>query len=465
MILPPSPYTALVRLPKIRKSTLRKMSKKQAKKIGLHELYAQDPVRADQLLWGRVGNPSSRRGFLRESAALAMGLALGGKMVFAEHFPLGMIPAGLAHSSAPFQLPGKHPGLVVLNDKPINAETPPHLLDDDLTPNDLFFVRNNGIPPANIEVNNWTLTIAGEAASQQKTYTLADLKAKFQHHTYHLTLECGGNGRKEFNPPAKGNQWSTGAVGCAAWTGVRLKDVLEDVGIRSNAVYIGYYGQDTHLSGDPGKVVISRGVPLAKALEEESLIAWAMNGQDIPVLNGYPLRLVFGGYPASCSGKWLSKIVIRDRVHDGEKMTGQSYRVPCQPVAPGSEVAEEDMCIIENMPVKSLITYPKTGATIRLQQQLPIRGHAWAAASGVGKVDYSIDFGATWHSCALEGAANRYAWQRFRAKVSFPQAGYYEVWVRATDQEGTAQPMLLPGWNPRGYLNNACHRIAIKVLG
>lgn len=438
------------------------MKKKQ--QIGLHELYAQGPVRADELLWGRVGRKHDRRGFIRQGALAAIGLALGSKMVFADNFPVGMIPAGLANSNEAFSLPGKREGLVVLNDKPVNAETPPHLLDDELTPNDLFFVRNNGIPPNTVDLAAWTLTIEGESASQKKTYTLAELKEKFTHHTYHLVLECGGNGRKEFNPPAKGNQWTTGAIGCAAWTGVRLKDVLEDVGIRSNAVYVGYYGKDTHISGDPKKVVISRGVPIAKAMEEENLIAWAMNGQDIPMLNGYPLRLVIGGYPASCSGKWLSKLVVRDQVHDGPKMTGQSYRVPCKPVAPGSKVEDKDMCIIEDMPVKSLLTYPQTGATIRKGQQLPIRGHAWAGAPGISSVEYSIDFGATWESCELVAANNRYAWQRFSAKVNFPTDGYYEVWARATDGNGATQPMLVPGWNPRGYLNNACHRIAIKVV-
>jgi len=239
---------------------------------------------------------------------------------------------------------------------------------------------------------------------------------------------------------------------------------LQDVGIKKDAIYIGYYGHDRHLSGDLDKVVISRGVPIRKALEEESLIAWAMNGQDIPALNGYPLRLVFGGYPASCSGKWLRKVVVRNKVHDGPKMTGQSYRVPCQPVAPGAKVADNDMCIIESMPVKSLITYPKSGATIKLGQRLPIRGHAWAAEAGVAKMAYSIDFGASWQPAQLSSPVNRFAWQRFTAQVDFPQAGYYEVWARATDGNGHAQPMILPGWNPRGYLNNACHRMAVKVV-
>jgi DMSO/TMAO reductase YedYZ molybdopterin-dependent catalytic subunit len=434
------------------------------RKVGIHKLYNSNPTEADQQLWGRIGK-SNRRGFLRKSALAAVSVAIGGKLVFAEHFPVGMIPAVLANSDEAFQLPGKDAGLIVLNDRPINAETPPHLLDPQLTPRELLFVRNNGLPPAETQINldKWTLQIDGESAVRPTTISLADLKKNFKTYTYNLTLECGGNGRKEFNPPAKGNQWSVGAVGCAAWTGVRLKDVLQAVGVKSNAVYVAYHGADNHLSGDPNKEPISRGVPISKAMEEESLIAWAMNGENIPWLNGYPLRLVFGGYPASCSGKWLNRISIRDRVHDGAKMGGQSYRVPCESVAPGAKVADEDMCIIEKMPVKSLITFPKSGAKMKLAQRLPIRGHAWSGHAEVTRVDYSIDFGATWQQCLLKSAANRYAWQRFESSVQFPEKGYYEIWTRATDRTGTAQPMVLPGWNPKGYLNNACHRIAVLV--
>ena len=360
-------------------------------------------------------------------------------------------------------LPGKSPELNVLNDRPINAETPAHLLDDDLTPNDLFFVRNNGIPPTVVDLNSWTLTIGGESVINTRTFSLQSLKDNFTHYTYNLVLECGGNGRIEFNPPAKGNQWTTGAVGCAAWTGVRLKDVLASCGIKDDAVYIAYHGADTHLSGALDKEPISRGVPMKKALEDESLIAWAMNGEDLPELNGYPLRLVLGGWPASCSGKWLKRIDIRNKVHDGAKMGGQSYRVPCKPVAPGTKVKDEDMCIIESMPVKSLITYPKTGAIINLSDVLPIRGHAWAGDHTVIQVEASTDYGQTWTPCKLEKPINRLAWQRFEAKLNFSKIGYHEVYVRATDENGISQPMILPGWNPKGYLNNACHRIAIRV--
>ncbi|MBL4624635.1 MAG: sulfite oxidase [Flavobacteriales bacterium] len=405
-----------------------------------------------------------RREFLKKASLATLAGFIGTNIVFAESFPKGLIPQVLLESDEPFSIIGKSGELIVLNDKPINAETPPHLLDPDVTPADVVFVRNNGIPPEKVDAHNWTLTIEGESAGQVTTYTIAQLKSRFQEYTYHLTLECGGNGRSEFNPPAKGNQWTTGAVACCKWTGVRLKDVLNDVGIKSDAVYIGYYGKDTHLSGDPTKVVISRGVPIKKALENEALIVWSMNGEEIPVMNGAPLRLVIGGWPASTSGKWLSKIVIRNKVHDGPKMGGKSYRVPKNDVSPGTKVPDEDYKIIESMPVKSLITYPKTGAIVKPDQQFEIRGHAWAGDLEVKAMHISIDYGSSWVSCELTNPVNRLAWQHFKTKLSLPEKGYYEIWGRATDSNGKMQPMVLPGWNPKGYLNNACHRIAVKRL-
>ena len=256
-----------------------------------------------------------------------------------------------------FDLTGKD-GLVVLSDRPINAETPAHLLDDAVTPVSRLFVRNNGVPPskAGIDVAAWMLSIAGESCKRPQRFTLEQLKQRFRHHTYQLQLECGGNGRAEFEPPTSGNQWTVGAVGCPNWTGVRLKDVLNHCSIKADAVYVGFYGADTHLSGDDTPVPISRGMPMRKALEDESLIAWAINGEDLPEYHGFPLRLVCGGWPASVSGKWLTKLVIRDRIHDGPKMSEDSCRVPCEGVAPGSKVPDDKMCIIESMPVRSLIT-------------------------------------------------------------------------------------------------------------
>lgn len=430
---------------------------------GIHQFYAEDPVTADHELWGRKVDPVSRRGFLRGSGLAAMSAAVGASIPFANYMPAGLIPAALAQSDEPFELPGKS-GLTVLNDRPINAETPAHLLDDRITPASRLFVRNNGIPPVlATDADRWPLELTGESAVEAKTLTVAELKANFKHRTLQLQIECGGNGRSEFYPPAHGNQWTTGAVGCPEWTGVRLRDVLDYCGVKDDAVYVAYAGADRHLSGDTSKRPISRGVPLHKALEDESMIVWAMNGEPLPLLHGYPLRLLCSGWPASVSGKWLNKIMIRERVHDGEKMLGQSYRVPCKPVAPGTSVADEDMCIIESMPVKSLITYPKSGISHALGASLDIRGHAWAGDNSVSRVFTSIDFGATWQKANIEKAVNRLAWQHWSASVDFPQSGYYEIWARAVDSNGKSQPMVLPGWNPRGYLNNACHRIAVGV--
>ncbi len=435
------------------------------RKRGIHELYAADPVRADELVWGRKTDPLTRRGFLTRGSLVAMSAALGASIPFAHLMPGGLIPAALAETDEPFEIAGKE-GLIVLNDRPLNAETPAHLLDDEITPARHLFIRNNGVPPAaaTIDPLAWTLEVGGESAANTLSLTVAELMRRFEHHSYQLQLECGGNGRSEFVPPASGNQWTTGAVGCPEWTGARLRDVLEHAGIKDDAVYVAYYGADTHASGDASSVPISRGVPIAKALEDESLIAWAMNGEPIPLMNGYPLRLVIAGWPGSVSGKWLKKIVIRDREHDGPKMTGASYRVPCNPVAPGSDVPDSDMCIIESMPVKSLVTYPKSGIVHPRGDTLTVRGHAWAGDLAVSAVHVSTDFGATWHEADVREPRNRLAWQRWTTGLSFPAVGYYEIWARATDDRGRSQPMVLPGWNPRGYLNNACHRIAVQVV-
>ncbi|MGM9507135.1 sulfite oxidase [Larkinella sp. GY13] len=403
----------------------------------------------------------NRRGFLKKSTLATMAGMLGTKIAFADRLPTGYLPLA-------FQEPNpmliKNKDLIVLNDKPWNVEPPAHLLDDAITPADKMFIRNNGLIPESIDVANWKLTINGESVKAAKTYSLSDLKKKFKTYTYQLVLECAGNGRAGYAPQTAGNQWSDGAVSCAEWTGVRLKDILADVGLKDDAVYIGYYGKDLHISQDATKPVISRGIPIKKALEDETLVAWAMNGKDIPLTHGHPLRLVIGGWPASVSGKWLHTISIRNKVHDGAKMTGKSYKVPINPVQPGVDPPEDQFKIIESMPVKSLITFPKTGAMVDLGQSISLRGHAWAGDRAVKTMQVSFDFGSTWQPCKLQSPKNRLAWQQWTAELKLPQKGYYEIWARAVDDAGVSQPMVMPQWNPEGYCNNACHRIAVKVV-
>jgi DMSO/TMAO reductase YedYZ molybdopterin-dependent catalytic subunit len=405
----------------------------------------------------------NRRGFLKKSALATLSSIVGAEAVFATHIPRHYIPIALADDA----LKGKNPEMIILSDKPWNVETPPHLLDDAVTPIEKMFIRNNGlVPEGSINSATWALTINGESVKSPKTYKISDLKKRFKTYTYQLVLECGGNGRAGFQPQTSGNQWDLGAISCAEWTGVRLKDILADAGLKEDAVYIGYYGKDMHLSRDPGKVAISRGVPIKKALENQTLVAWAVNGQDIPLIHGFPLRLVIGGWPASISGKWLHTIAVRNKVHDGAKMEGHSYRVPIIPIEPGEKIAEtpENFRIIESMPVKSMITFPKTGALLDFGKKLALKGHAWAGDLTVQEMHTSIDYGASWQKCTLEAPKNRLAWQHWSTQIEFPSKGYYEIWAKATDSNHVMQPMLIPSWNPGGYLNNACHRIAVKVV-
>lgn len=424
----------------------------------LFELYAENPLKADRLVFGREAYPD-RRGFLKSAGLATMAALLGGAIPFHRNMPAGLIPVALADDA--IRIDGKD-GLIVLNDRPLNAETAAEMLDDEITPNARHFIRNNGSPPESVDAASWTLVIDGEVDHPLKL-SIADLKKRFEPVSLQLQLECGGNGRAYFEPKAKGNQWTVGAIACSRWTGVRLADVLQAAGLRSSAVYTGHYGADAHLSGDEDKEPLSRGVPIAKAMNPYNLIAFEQNGSPMHAMNGAPLRLVVPGWPGSCSQKWLTRIWVRDQVHDGAKMGGTSYRVPAYPVKPGEKVPEADFRIIESMPVKSLITYPKSGIEVAsANPQLEIRGHAWAGDNSVRAVDVSIDFGASWTRAELREPANPYAWQHFKTRLRFPGKGYYEVWSRATDDQARVQPFVT-AWNPKGYLNNAMHRIAVRV--
>ena len=422
---------------------------------GLFDLYREDPDEADRLLFGRETYPD-RRGFLRNAGLAAMGALVGTAIPFHRNIPAHFVPVALA---AQHTIQGKD-GLTVLNDRPLCAETPPHLLDDDITPTGRHFVRNNGLPPEDVDAAGWRLTIDG-LVENPMTLSIDDLKRQFDVVTEALTLECGGNGRAFFDPPAKGNQWTYGAVACSEWTGVRLADVLKVAGVKNNAVYTAHVGADTHISGKEGKLPISRSIPIEKAMNEHNLIAFAQNGRAIHPMNGAPLRLVVPGWPGSCSQKWLTRIWLRDRVHDGPKMGGTSYRIPNRTIAPGTKVAKMDLIIIQAMPVKSLITSPATNHKTA-DRTLRVRGHAWAGDRKVDAVRLSIDFGATWIETRLDDPVNDHAWQNWHTTIAFPRTGYYEIWARAIDSQGVGQPHAV-SWNPKGYLNNSMHRVAVTV--
>src|SRR5436190_18602251 len=268
-----------------------------------------------------------RRGFLSSTGLAALGAAIGGAMPLSGNGEA--IPAAAAQGSAAapapaapkgpqhLKFPGKNEALVVLGDRPLVAETPESLLDDDTTPTEKFYIRNNGqIPEETKNPDAWKITIDGEVTKPLEI-TLAELKKNYKAVTRRMVLECGGNGRAGFSPPARGNQWTNGGAGCAEWTGVALADVLKAAGVKPSAKYTAHYAADLHLSGDATKPTISRGVRMEKALDPYTMIVWAMNGQPLPNIHGGPVRLIVPGWAGSASQKWLTRITIRDKEHDG----------------------------------------------------------------------------------------------------------------------------------------------------
>jgi DMSO/TMAO reductase YedYZ molybdopterin-dependent catalytic subunit len=427
------------------------------------DLYRDDPALPDPI----TSVDRGRRGFLGGSGLAAVGAIFGGAMPFSQSgIPGANAQGASAAAKGPQHLkfPGKNEGLVVLGERPLVAETPESLLDDDTTPTEKFYIRNNGqIPDEAKDPDSWKIVIDGSVENTIEI-TLGELKKKYKAVTYRMVLECGGNGRSAFSPPARGNQWTNGGAGCAEWTGCALADVLKDAKPKSSAIYTAHYAADLHLSGDASKPTISRGVRLPKAMEEHTLLAWGMNGQPLPNIHGGPVRLIVPGWAGSASQKWLTRITLIDKEHDGPGMTEFSYRVPIKPMVPGDKGDPKNFKVLESMPVRSIVTSPANGSKIAAgTKELQLRGAAWAGDLTVKQVDISTDFGATWQKANLGQPKNKFDWQRWTATVKLPSDGYFEIWARATDSEGVMQPHQAGFWNPQGYGGNAMHRIAVLV--
>jgi sulfite oxidase len=416
----------------------------------------------------------SRRMLLGGSVA-AMTAAAGFALPLASNKGAGFMssasaqgaPAPGAAPKAPQTLdyPRKDKGLVMLGDRPLVAETPESLLDDDTTPNAKFFIRNNGqIPDESKQGDAWTFKVEGEI-DNPLTLSITELKSRFTPQTMRMVMECGGNGRSFFQPSARGNQWTNGGAGCAEWTGVKLADVLKAAGLKEAAKFTGHYGADPHLSGDTSKDAISRGMLIEKALEPHTMIVWAMNGEPLPNIHGGPLRLIVPGWPGSLSSKWLTRVLVRKDPHDGQGMGGTSYRVPTVPIVPGSNVdGKTNFVDMTSMPTRSIITAPANGTRLPAgTRQVPIRGAAWAGDHEVQQVEVSFDAGQRWQAMQMAKPKNRYDWVRWTGTLALPSDGYFELWVRATDSRGIAQPHVATNWNPQGYGANPFHRIAVLV--
>jgi sulfite oxidase len=343
------------------------------------------------------------------------------------------------------------------SERPLTGSVPAHEHDFDVTPNDRMFVRNNLLTPA-LDIDAHRLTIKG-LVDKELSFSVFDLAKSFGSMSLQGMLECAGSGRSAFQPRASGTPWlETGGMGCPLWGGVRLRDVLRAAGLKPGAAHVAGHGGDPGMV--PGAAPVIRSIPLSKAMEENTLLAWVMNERPLPFVHGYPLRLVVPGWVGSASTKWLHTLMVLDTPFKGTYMTG-SYIVPRHPVAPGEKMPQ-DTVSAEAWPVKSMIIAPAPGSALKLGQRFAVRGRAWVGEGTVERVEISTDEGRSWRSAILGARGDRYAWRSFALDYLPERAGYTTFLARAWDERGNAQPAV-PSWNPLGYFWNGWHRVGVMV--
>lgn len=354
--------------------------------------------------------------------------------------------------------PEKRP-LIVLTSRPPQLETPFEVFNDGLiTPNDAFFVRyhNAGIPPS-IDGGKHVIRIGGNAAGKPFELTMADLRTQFKPVELVAVNQCSGNSRGFFDPRVTGGQLANGAMGNARWVGVPLKDVLARAEITGAARQITFDGLDTALMGGGDFV---KALDVGHAMNGEVMLAYQMNGADLPMLNGYPVRLVVPGYYGTYWVKHLSEIQVIDQVFDGFWMK-PAYRVPdnaCACVAPGTAPAATRP--IGRFNVRSFITSVSDGAHVSAGTAMAVRGIAFDGGQGIREVAFSTDGGQSWREAALGQELSRFSFREFTFGFT-PRAGANDLRVRAFNRSGESQPMD-PLWQPAGYMRNVVE--SVKLL-
>src|SRR5579863_942781 len=318
---------------------------------------------------------------IRIPASICPKSIIGHKMTTRRNF-LALAAGGLLAAQDPAR-----PKLLVRSVRPEDLEMQLSGFADYLTPNDQFFVRTHVYVPS-VSLNEWRLKVEGEVASPL-TLTLDNLK-QLPSVGLVSVLECAGNGRGFYEPSVAGMQWTNGAVGNARWRGVRLAEVLKKAGVKDSAKEILFDGADVPLGTMPD---FQRSIPVKKALDSNTLLAYEMNGEMLPAKHGFPLRVVVPGWASDSWVKWLTSIRVLDKEHDGFWMKG-SYRHPGKPVAPGTAVPPEQMQPVASLRVKSVIASPLDGATVMPAKAAAIRGVAWSGDGGaVTAVEVSVDGG------------------------------------------------------------------------
>jgi len=341
--------------------------------------------------------------------------------------------------------------------RPPDYETPVSLLDSFITPVENFYVRSHLPVPPSLDAATWTLKIDGEVATPL-SLSLAEIR-KLPSATVTVTLECAGNGRSFFDPPVAGVQWEKGAVGTARWTGVRMSELLKRAGARPTGKNVVMNPADRPLGTMPAFV---RQVPIVKAMNTDTILAYEMNGRPIPPVHGFPLRAIVPGWEGAYSVKWLTSLTVIDKDSDSF-WVASAYRYPAKRVAPGAAVDAKDMVPLTGLSVKSLITQPAHGATIA-PGRIAVAGFAWAGENDITRVEVSSDSGASWQPAKLVGEQARYTWRRFEFEFTATKPESYLILSRATDSKGQMQPAV-SHWNPSGYLWNQYDSIRIEVKG
>ena len=390
---------------------------------------------------------NTRRDFLKHMSATALAPSA------VSPFLRWALSAPSTPQSAVLDLPGED-DMIVRSTRPLDLETPVEFLDTWLTPVPRFFVRNHMHEPSGLNAGDWRLTVGGEV-EEPLTLTLAEL-SKFETHSVVNTLECAGNGRSLHRPQVPGIQWGKGAVSTAKFSGPRLRDVLQRAGVKAPGKHVMFRGLDEV----PGKVpLFIRSIPIEKALDSDTLLATHMNGSALTRHHGFPARALVPGWIGAASCKWLTEIKVLDSEFAGNFMS-PGYRFPNQPVKPGDALKPEDTHPLTTLNVKSVISGPLDGATIK-PGKVTTRGAAWAGEADIAKVEISTDGGASWNPATLGHEQAHYAWRLWSYSWK-AKPGDYAILSRATDNQGRTQPAT-PAWNPSGYLYNAIDQVKIHV--
>ncbi len=355
----------------------------------------------------------------------------------------GLMPASFARAASTAQ----PPMMLERLPRPQELETPVEYLETYDTPNEVFFVRSHFGPPV-IDRDAWRLEFQG-MVKNPKSFSLRDLR-KFPVVTLPATLQCAGNGRSLYSPKVPGVQWLKGGVGNAEWTGVRLRDVLDALRLRPAARHMQSAGFD--LPPMPTTPRFVRSIPIERALDPTTLLAFEMNGAPLPVLHGGPCRLIVPGWAGDHWLKWIGRITLQDHEAEGFYMqTG--YRIS------GQDQAGKPPPVTANR-VKSLIARPLDNAVMPAGR-IVVSGVAFTGTGAVERVEVSLDGGA-WVAADLDRQRSPGAWQQWRYTWDSPKAGAHTIAVRATDSAGNTQPDQTP-WNKSGYLWNGIDRVRCEV--